>query len=78
MTSCDLTVHPATAAGPALDYGLQPGTCYNADASTVICRGPWPEGAHSDISHPEIAHLFWSAVQAGAYESMPGITRPLS
>jgi hypothetical protein len=78
MAACDLTVYPATAGVPAPEYGLQPGTCYNADASMVIRRGPWPEGAHSDISHPEIAHLFWSAVQAGAYGNMPGITRPLS
>jgi hypothetical protein len=78
VVACDLTVHPAAAGTPAPDYELQPGTCYNADASRVIRRGPWPEGAHSDISHPEIAHLFWSAVQAGTYGSVPGITRPLS
>ena len=78
VMACGLTVRPATAGAPAPDYGLLPGTCYNADASMVIRKGPWPEGAHCDISHPEIAHLFWSAVLAGAYGSMPGVTRPLS
>jgi hypothetical protein len=78
LTMRDLTVH-RTAGAPGPDYGLLPGTCYNVDASQVIRTGQWPEGAHSDISHPEIAHLFWGAVQAGAvYESPPGITSPLS
>ncbi len=72
-----LTVHPAAAQAPLPDYGLRPGACYNADASAVIRMGPWPEGAHSDICHAEIAHLFWSAVQAGA-GYMPGSTSPLS
>jgi hypothetical protein len=78
MTSHELPVYRATAGAAVPDYGLQPGNCYNADASMVIRRGPWPEGAHSDISRPEIAHLFWSAIQAAAYGKVPGITRPLS
>jgi hypothetical protein len=43
------------------DYGLEAGHLYNIDASTVICHGGWPSGAHSDIAHPQVAHLFWQA-----------------
>jgi hypothetical protein len=38
-------------------------------SSVFLAQGAmslWSYAAHSDISHPEIAHLFWSAVQAGA------------
>lgn len=43
------------------DYGFEPEQIYNVDASTIICSGGGPSGAHSDIAHPEIAHLFWQA-----------------
>jgi hypothetical protein len=43
------------------DYGFGHGEIYNIDASSVIRNGSGPSGAHSDISHPEIAHAFWQA-----------------
>jgi hypothetical protein len=42
-------------------YGLAAGTIYNVEASTVICHGGGAAGAHSDIAHPEVAHIFWQA-----------------
>ena len=42
-------------------YGFGRGEIYNIDASPVIRNGGGPSGAHSDISHPEIAHAFWQA-----------------
>lgn len=45
-------------------YGFQPGTIYNVDATRVIKDGEPPSGAHSDIAHPEIAHLQWQAATA--------------
>ena len=65
MTHSDLQVRPLPAHHPAPDYKFQPGHVYNADARRVIRHGPWPEGAHSDIVHPEIAELFWQAALAG-------------
>lgn len=53
------------------DYGLQPGTVYNIDASSVICTGEGPSGAHSDIAHPQVAHLFWQAALT-ALRATPG------
>ena len=47
------------------EYGFEVGQIYNVDASSVICSGGGPSGAHSDIAHPEIAHLFWQAALAG-------------
>ena len=43
------------------EYGFDTGHIYNIEASTVICHGGWPSGAHSDIAHPQIAHVFWQA-----------------
>jgi len=43
-------------------YNLAPGQVYNVDASSVISNGSGASGAHSDICHPEIAHLMWEAV----------------
>ncbi|MDR6450022.1 hypothetical protein J2794_006162 [Paraburkholderia terricola] len=45
-------------------YQFQPGTIYNVDASNIIKNGEGASGAHSDIAHPEVAHLFWEAVLA--------------
>jgi hypothetical protein len=45
-------------------YGMQPGQVYNVEASSVICEGGGFSGAHSDIVHPQIAHVFWSAAVA--------------
>jgi hypothetical protein len=46
-------------------YDFRPGRVYNLEASGVIRNGGGASGAHSDISHPEVAHAFWSAVIAG-------------
>jgi len=51
------------------EYGFDAGNIYNVDASPVICHGGGPSGAHSDIAHPEIAHLFWQAALAGIANS---------
>jgi hypothetical protein len=45
-------------------YGFAPGSVYNIEASDVINGGGGPAGAHNDIAHPEIAHLWWEAVLA--------------
>ncbi|HEY6789238.1 MAG TPA: hypothetical protein VI365_18185 [Trebonia sp.] len=64
-THNDIRVRPQPAHHPSPDYRFQPGHVYNADARRVIRHGPWPEGAHSDIVHPEIAELFWQAALVG-------------
>jgi hypothetical protein len=43
------------------EYGFEAAHTYNIDASPVICHGAWPSGAHSDIAHAQIAHVFWQA-----------------
>ncbi|WP_327097139.1 hypothetical protein OIE68_46005 [Nocardia vinacea] len=49
--------------GPvSTDYDFVPGKVFNIDATAVIKSGRGPSGAHSDISHPEIAHLAWEAI----------------
>jgi hypothetical protein len=63
-TTYDLVILNADA-----QYGFDAGSIYNIDASTVICHGDGPSGAHSDIAHPEIAHLFWQAALAGIANS---------
>jgi hypothetical protein len=45
-------------------YDMQRGLVYNIEASSVICAGAGFSGAHSDIVHPQIAHLLWSAAVA--------------
>ncbi len=62
------------ARGPGLDlvelpllaadepYGFEPGKVYNLEASGVIREGGGFSGAHSDITHPEVAHAVWQAV----------------
>ena len=42
-------------------YRFAPGTTYNIDASSVIAHGGGPSGAHSDIAHDQVAHIFWQA-----------------
>jgi hypothetical protein len=39
------------------------GRTYNVEASAVIKDGTGASGAHSDIAHPEVAHLIWSAAR---------------
>jgi hypothetical protein len=45
-------------------YGFATGRIYNLEASGVIKNGSGASGAHSDISHPEVAHALWEAVSA--------------
>jgi len=44
-----------------IDYGFQNGRVYNLDANGVIKNGGGFSGAHSDIAHPEVAHVMWQA-----------------
>ena len=48
------------------EYGFLPGEIYNIEASRVICNGTGASGAHSDISHHEVAHLMWQSIAASA------------
>ena len=51
--------------GPAnTSYGFHPGRVYNLDANGVIKNGGGVSGAHSDIAHPEVAHVQWQAALA--------------
>jgi hypothetical protein len=59
------TTHDMRVLNASADYGFDAGHVYNIDASRVICHGNWPSGAHSDIAHPPIAHLFWQAALSG-------------
>lgn len=43
-------------------YTFQPGKVYNLECAHVIKNGDGASGAHSDISHPEVAHALWAAV----------------
>ena len=46
------------------DYGFTPGRVYNLESSGVIKTGGGFSGSHSDIAHPEVAHVLWQAVFA--------------
>ncbi|HUN35286.1 MAG TPA: hypothetical protein VMU95_25070 [Trebonia sp.] len=61
------TVERALTGVPRQDYQLESGRICNADADAVIRKVQGLMGAHMDINHPEIAHLFWQAVRAGAH-----------
>jgi hypothetical protein len=54
------------------EYGFLPGAIYNIESSDVIrtILG-FATGAHSDIAHPEIAHLVWQAAQVKLPEPQP-------
>jgi hypothetical protein len=56
-----LVLEEGNVAGP---LPLQPGTIYNVVGDAVIKTGGGASGAHSDIDHPEVGHLFWSAILA--------------
>lgn len=45
-------------------YEFRNGTIHNLESSGVIRNGEGASGAHSDIAHPEVAHVFWAAVIA--------------
>jgi hypothetical protein len=49
----------------AVDYRFQAGRPYNREASRYICRGGGFQGAHGDISRPEVAHAVWAAILGG-------------
>jgi len=51
-------------AGVAEKYEFEPGKIYNLESSKIIKSGGPPSGAHSDISHPEVAHVIWEAAMA--------------
>ncbi len=42
-------------------YRFAPGTTYNIEASRIIANGGLFSGAHNDIVHDEVAHIFWEA-----------------
>lgn len=63
------TTHDMPVLSASANYGFDAGHIYNIDASTVICHGNWPSGAHSDIAHPQIAHVFWQAALSGIASS---------
>jgi hypothetical protein len=53
---------PMESAG--FEYGFKPARVYNIESSDVIKEGGGFSGAHSDIAHPEVAHVMWQAVLA--------------
>jgi hypothetical protein len=63
------TTHDMQVFNANSEYGFNAGHIYNIDASRVICHGDGPSGAHSDIAHPEIAHLFWQTAVTGVANS---------
>jgi hypothetical protein len=50
----DMQMLPANGA-----YGFAAGTIYNLESGQYIRNGGGASGAHSDISHPEVAHTVW-------------------
>ncbi|MEO7455657.1 MAG: hypothetical protein ABIY52_05300 [Gemmatimonadaceae bacterium] len=46
------------------DYKFKAGRVYNIESSGIIATGGGASGAHSDIAHPEVAHVMWQAVAA--------------
>ena len=42
-------------------YRFTPGITYNIESSRIIAAGGGFSGAHSDIVHDEVAHIFWQA-----------------
>jgi hypothetical protein len=52
---------PVRPAGPGNTYRFSPHAVLNVDASSVVCRGSAPSGAHSDIVHPELSWIVLSA-----------------
>jgi hypothetical protein len=52
----DVPIKPVTSV-----YGFKPSGIYNVEASRVIKQMDGASGAHSDIAHGEVAHIFWEA-----------------
>lgn len=44
-------------------YGFERGRIYNLESSKIIKNGEGASGAHSDITHPEVAHALWEAAR---------------
>jgi hypothetical protein len=63
------TAHDMPVLNANTEYGFKAGHIYNIDASRIICHGGGPSGAHSDIVHSEIAHLFWQTALTGVANS---------
>lgn len=61
-TAEDLLILPI-----ATTYQFRGGRVYNLDASDIIKNGSGLSGAHSDISHAEVAHAFWQAALTPLY-----------
>jgi hypothetical protein len=57
LSAVDATLGPADH-----DYRFEPKRVYNLEASGIIKNGGGFSGAHSDITHPEVAHAMWQAV----------------
>jgi hypothetical protein len=49
----------------ALRDGIPGSGCVSVDAASVVRRGNPPEGAHSDICHPELARVVLAAGRIG-------------
>jgi hypothetical protein len=45
-------------------YPFYPGQIYNLDSREFIREGSGPEGAHNDITGPEVTHAVWQAAIA--------------
>lgn len=58
------------------DYQLTTGQVLNVDAGSVINSGNGLSGAHSDLAHPETAHLMWEAVHSSIAQA-PLAWRPI-
>lgn len=43
-------------------YNFRPRTVYNVNADRYVKDGDAMSGAHSDITHPEVAHAVWEAI----------------
>lgn len=56
--------HEIVIGDDVVDYKWQPGQIYNVQSSRIIAQGDGVSGAHSDIAHPEVAHLAWQAVKS--------------
>ncbi len=50
--------------GVGENYGFQGGRIYNLNADDVISGNHGQFDAHSDIAHPEVAHVIWQAASA--------------
>jgi hypothetical protein len=46
-------------------YSFRVNSAYNVNADIYICHEQGVAGAHSDIAHPEVAHVYWEAIIAG-------------